>query len=195
MFPILTRIYWVQCIAAWVVTPTTSSPIQLSSVGQEQNAWPLWWRSGARANRAECRVKSSRVLVPRAKKRNEPRVKPKNDPEPSRAELRAKQNEFRARIGKSGLSGFDEIWWRKIGFHCLPTRNVSNTAFWLPKDGPWDMLTLTSDSSVDQHFLPAPTRAELQARAEPNQTELRIKPEPGQDELSRAPNKAVPSQT
>ena len=50
--------------------------------------------SGSWANRAGHRVKSSRVLVlklsPRAEKRNEPWVKPNNDPEPNRDELRAK---------------------------------------------------------------------------------------------------------
>ena len=57
--------------------------------------------------------------------------------------------------------------------------NVSKTTICLPKAGHVDMLTLTCNSSLNQHFLPVPHE---------------LSPEPELSETNRAENKA-PSRT
>ena len=92
----------------------------------------------------ETSLEQSRAESSYLKLRNEPWVKPNNDPEPKRAELRAKPaNRFPAdkRADKSGLSGSDEIWWRTTCSYCLSMLTYQKQHVGSQKNGQVDMLT------------------------------------------------------
>ena len=127
----------------------------------------------------------------RAEKRA--RVKPNNDLEPKRAELRAKpslilspglvkavQAALIKSVGGKLISLSSHA--KRIKSNMLAPRRLNSAHV--------EMLTLTSGSSVrDQHFLSAPPEPspERQSRAEPNRAQNK--------DSSRAPNKDVPSRT